>query len=366
MFETLYEIDKNDKVREWKIWVSGQTIYTEYGLKDGIKIKTSEKIELGKNIGKKNETTPLQQAVIEAESKWKKKHDKGYSTSIKKNIISYFPMLAKDYKKQKHNVKFPCYVQPKLDGYRMVYDGINDRLLSRTGKEYTILENTPLHLELKKFKGVVLDGELYTHDKNFDFENYGVLRKKKLGDGDLQKLSKIVYNVYDTISKEPYKKRLEYISKNIKGFKNISLVPSYICKDINCIDEKYLNFVNDGYEGAMIRNAESLYIGKRSGDLLKYKNFDDAEFEIVGFSKEKDIVGDGSQAIIFRCKTIGGKTFDVPTKGTKKERTIMYKKGNTYIGKKLSVQFFGLTKDGIPRFPKSLRPGESSIRIGKY
>jgi ATP-dependent DNA ligase len=131
-------------------------------------------------------------------------------------------MLAQDFKKQKNKVKFPCYIQPKLDGYRMVYDGINDRILSRSGKEYEILIGTPLHKELKKYKDLVLDGELYIHDKEYDFENYGLLRKKKLAQGDLEKLNVIKYNVYDIMNSESFEKRYSMLKSIING--NVYLV----------------------------------------------------------------------------------------------------------------------------------------------
>lgn len=362
MFETLYEIDKKGKIREWKIKVLDNTIVTEYGLLDGQKIKTEEVIKKGKNIGKKNETTPEEQANNEAKSKWKKKLDKGYSTSIDNNKTNYKPMLAQDYKKHKSKVVFPCYIQPKLDGYRMIYDGINERLLTRTGKEFSILKNTPLHEELKKFSGNILDGELYVHDKDFTFETYGILRKKKLSKEDHKILDKIIYNVYDVMSNFSYDKRREYLEKKIKNFKHIKNVKTFICNDPKEIEKYHSLFLQEGYEGSMIRNSNSQYIHNRTTNLLKYKNFDDDEFKIIGFNKEKDTVGDGSAPIIFQCITKEGKKFDVPMKGTRKERTVMYNNGKKYIGKMLSVQFFGYTESGVPRFPKSLRAGDSSIR----
>ena len=40
----------------------------------------------------------------------------------------------------------------------------------------------------------------------------------------------------------------------------------------------------EGYEGIMVRNQKASYkIDKRSYDLLKYKTFEDDEFEIIGF-----------------------------------------------------------------------------------
>jgi DNA ligase-1 len=42
--------------------------------------------------------------------------------------------------------------------------------------------------------------------------------------------------------------------------------------------------MEEGYEGIMVRNPNSPYeISKRSSYLQKYKEFDDDEFEIIGF-----------------------------------------------------------------------------------
>lgn len=357
---TLYKFDKNDTIRVWKGWVTGDTIYTEYGVKDGKMIQTSEKIS-GKNIGRKNETSPNQQAIKELESKSKKKQDAGYSSSSKNNNTNNtFPMLAQDFKKQK-NIEFPVFVQPKLDGYRMVYNGISDKMLSRTGKEYDILKNTELHRELKKFKNI-LDGELYTHDKDFLFETYGILRKKKLNKEDDVILDKIYYNVYDIMMPGPFSERISVLKSLIKDTKYIKLVKTYSCENKSCIDEYHTKFLKDGYEGSMIRSYSGEYSNNRSKDLLKNKDFDDAEFKVVGFEKETDTKGDGATPVVWIAETKDGKTFNIPSKGTREERTKLYNNGKKYIGKLLTVQFFGYTKDGIPRFPKTLREGASSFR----
>jgi DNA ligase-1 len=366
VFETLYNIDKKGAIRLWKINVVGSTIYTESGLVDGEKVKTVEEIKVGKNIGRKNETTPHQQANLEAASKWKKKSDKGYSTNVDGGAgkVNYNPMLAHEYKKHQKKVKFPCYVQPKLDGYRMVYDGVNDRLLSRTGKPYDILVGTGLHKELQKYKNHILDGELYVHSDDFAFELYGVLRKKKLSGDDAKILDKVLYNIYDMISPEKYSVRLTALTKLIKKSKYISLVQTDKCDDFSCIQKSQTDFISKGYEGLMVRNADGLYIHNRSTSLLKFKIFDDAEFVVVGYEKENDTKGDGATPVIWICITMPeGKKFKVASKGTREERSELYRNGQKYIGKMLSVQFFGLSQDKIPRFPKTLREGAASFRV---
>ena len=50
----------------------------------------------GKNIGKKNETSPKEQAIFDAQSKWDKKNKTGYETSksLLKQTQLILPMLA--------------------------------------------------------------------------------------------------------------------------------------------------------------------------------------------------------------------------------------------------------------------------------
>lgn len=385
-FPVLYQTDKNGKTRIWKIQVRGNVITTEYGLKDGKLIVSEEVIKKGKNLGKKNETTPEEQAYKEAESKWTKKVDVGYSAkggggagkgkaqaaaaspaSPKKKNGLISPMLAHKYEDHKHKMDFPCYTQPKLDGYRCVYDGFSDRILSRGNKEFSVLYGTPLHEELQKYKNVILDGELYVHNKDYAFENYGVLRKKNSPtDEDMKKIARIKYHVYDIIdTKLPYKDRLAVLNKILVGNKYIHKVETKICHDHSCIDKNHAENLKQNYEGTMIRNMDAVYVGKRTSDLLKYKNFDDDEFKIIGFDHEID-TGDGLTPVVWICITPEGREFNVASKGTRSERDKLYKNGKKYIGKWLSVQFFGYTESGSPRFPRTLHEGRAAIRDKKY
>lgn len=78
----------------------------------------------GKNIGKANETTYLDQAISEAKSKVSKQKDKLYTHrllsddtyKLMSSFVNVRPMLAQSYDKHAHKIQFPCYLQPKLDG----------------------------------------------------------------------------------------------------------------------------------------------------------------------------------------------------------------------------------------------------------
>lgn len=117
---TLYKMDSKGKIRQWTIFCSEHTTYSlyeqEHGLKDGKLQTTSTEFKTGKNIGKVNETTHWEQCLAEAQSLWtKKKEREGYSETIPTDRPC-LPMLAKVYKDHKKKVKFPCYVDAKVDG----------------------------------------------------------------------------------------------------------------------------------------------------------------------------------------------------------------------------------------------------------
>jgi ATP-dependent DNA ligase len=322
------------------------------------------KIDKGKNIGKKNETTHYEQAIKEMYSKWnKKKNINGYQEVItydKESLLK--PMLAHSVDHNHHHIKYPCYVQPKLDGYRAIFDSKSKKFYSRTGQEYEILYQSPIWnelIQLTKNNVVTFDGEIYVHGR--PFEEYGLLRKKKVDENDLKKLQKYEYHVYDIIlSNQPFHERMT-ILKTFKETEHIKFVTSNVCKNWNEIVENHDFYLADNYEGSIIRNAMSEYeIGVRSYHLLKYKTFQDDEFEIVGYTSEK---WNDHDLIIWICKLKDSESiFYVQSSGTREHRMKMFQDAKKYIGRKLWVKFFGYTSDGIPRFAKTMRNDISCIR----
>jgi hypothetical protein len=383
-FATLYSKDKNGKTKQWKIRVEkykdfSRIIYS-YGYIDGKQIEYTLDVDKGKNIGKKNETTHFEQACSDAKSRWEKKQnidkyaeelhsEDDDEKSEEKSVPS--PMLAQDYNKHSKKIKYPCYIQPKLDGYRCVFS--DGKMYSRNGKEYAIMYGSNVHKEMiqlekyfkKNGKSIILDGELYVHN-DLKFEEYGVLRKIRKTEKDDAVINAMEYHVYDIISDDTYEQRLQKIKKMFKenpGLKFVKKVDTLICRDDKDIEKYHEFFLEEKYEGSIVRNAEGLYRQKfRSYDLQKYKQFDDDEFEIVDYTCENDVLGKNDRPVVWICETKDNNPFNVPSKGTREERSKLFENGKNYIGKMLSVQYFGLTSDGVPRFPKTLRTGESSVR----
>lgn len=369
-FDQLFSVDKKDKIGIWNIQVVNcgdhSQIITTHGQINCKQIQHVVTVNKGKNIGKKNETSHFEQAVCEAQSKWQKKIDKGCTTtppnvssSTSASTVTLFPMLAQDYKKHSHKLSFPCFIQPKLDGYRMIWNPTTKKGSTRSGKPYSNTD-TDLFNEIKSSTWPhPLDGELYVHDPTFKFEHFGVLRKtKNFTATDLQNLNKIEYHVYDIIdSSAPFSQRYQLLQSVLPSSAvKIKLVPTFLCKDNNDVNTFHQQFCNDGYEGSILRNADGMYKCKyRSYDLLKKKDFDDAEFTITGFTSEKDTSKENEPLVVWICTTTSGDSFNVRPKGTEAERKSLFKNAQKYIGQKLWVKFFGFTEGNVPRFPTTAR-----------
>ena len=80
--EIIYKKDGRGKLRMWTSYVTGDvddaTLHREYGLVDGTPVISTRNYTVGKNIGRSNETTALEQAILEAKSYERSKMDTGY------------------------------------------------------------------------------------------------------------------------------------------------------------------------------------------------------------------------------------------------------------------------------------------------
>ena len=213
--EPIYARDTKGRIKVWKATVlrdgeqvgTTATIITEDGLLGGKLTKRPTKVTEGKNIGKANETTPYEQAISEAQSKYNKKLRKGYKNlttlefecktpprywNTTEELIGYLdsimpkfntdkegnakPMLAYPlYKTLKNGIvsriKFPVFGQRKYNGVRCHASYVNGevRLVSREGVRYEIshiqesLEKIFNRLDEEDRAEFIFDGELYIH-----------------------------------------------------------------------------------------------------------------------------------------------------------------------------------------------------------
>jgi DNA ligase-1 len=358
----LFSRRSDGKIQIWEKEVVGNKHRTHSGIKDGEIVVSTFTICQAKNEGRSNETTADEQAMNEAKAEFKKKKDKGYKEDIHEiDIFTFFePMLAKVWQDYKDEAEFPVYVQPKLDGLRLIAS--KEGLFTRNGKEYKSIPH--IYEELKplfKFNSkYVFDGEVYADKFNNDFNKICSLAKKtKPTDEDLVEAAKsIEYHIYDfPFWDDVFGKRHDELKKVLKhvGGSKIKMVKTHVAKDHKEVDKYYESFIEEGYEGLMVR-IDAKYENKRTKNLLKYKEFRDAEFEILdvveGIGNKSGMAG----AII--CKNIDGSTFNSNVKGNREFCKQMLLNKKDYIGRIATVQYFNLTPDNVPRFPYYLRMRE--------
>ncbi len=88
-----------------------------HGLIEGKK-QSKTTVAEPKNVGRSNETTAEQQAILEAQSKWQHQLDRGYFQTKEEALgaVDTAPMKAQSFDDQGHKIIYPVYLQPKLNG----------------------------------------------------------------------------------------------------------------------------------------------------------------------------------------------------------------------------------------------------------
>lgn len=360
-FPTLFKKTSKGATQQWRIWAEDDNVYTEWGLVgQKLQVSAPERIE-AKNVGRANSTTAEQQAVITAKQEWDKKLKKGYvqdeakAGSVDASMIEggIWPMLAHKYSDHANKIVWPAMAQRKYDGHRciaIIDDAGKCTLWSRTRKPIHSMVHIVKALESLKLSGVTLDGELWRdgyHDK-FELLSHYIRQSKPEAGCEI-----VQYHVYDCASDSPFYIRSQQVTAMLKNAPaDIVAVETVTVTDEAHMRELFAQYLAENYEGLMLRNSNSLYVNKRSYDLLKVKERDDAEFEIVGVEEGAGkLAGHG----ILVCKTKAGSTFKVKVKGSHSGLVDYLEHPDRYVGKLLTVLYQGLTADGIPRFPVGLR-----------
>lgn len=339
-------------------------IVTEWGFQ-GFKMQTKIiEVKAGKNKGKSNETTIQQQAQLKIDQLYQGKIDDGMVYDISLYEIPQNPMLAKPFAERAEHITYiDCYEQDKLNGMRCWVERVKDEITfkSRTGKFFTPFPHIAAELLLILKDGDKRDGELFHFDYEFEaICSEGNKSKNADREGWMQ------YHCYDAISvdgNQPFKERLKNVESIPKHFKYVIPVKAKFIKDftVEILNKDCLDAMERGYEGIMIRDPDALYEystspSHRSDGLLKYKLFEDAEFQIVNILPAEN-EPDQPMFVLQITKDI---LTPVRLKGSKTDNTVYLQKKEDYIRKWMKTQFQCYTKAGDLSFPVGLgiRKGE--------
>lgn len=304
------------------------------------------------------------------------------------------PLLAHVY--EPHRVTFPCYVQPKLNGIRALYQG--GRFQSRDELPFPVGLLDHLSEPLRKIFGpeTILDGELYVHGWPLQRINAAVTPVRLTPTEDTLKVE---YHVFDVVDfgksfEDRYVTNLPVLYPHFLGLQSQRISTELVYSNEQA-DDRYSRFVSQGYEGMMYRlgdcpytvpkqeydiegmnmlygkdvvkaNLRSKYMSdkdNRCWHLLKRKDWQDDEFEcyytVEGEGKLQGTLG----ALLCYAKGptkigLGGKIlskclpFSVGSGLTDSERQHYWQ--NPPIGRLVKVKYLCLSSDGIPLNPTIL------------
>jgi DNA ligase-1 len=365
---TLYKKTSTGAIQFWTIGADiGEggigLIRTQYGQVDTPNPQeTVDVIRTGKNAGRANATSPLEQAMAEATAKHQKQLKKGYVTTAEAAQAgeldvtvagSISPMLAHKFAEQGHKIVYPAYGQPKLDGMRCIaiVDDGTATLWSRERRAIISAPHIVAELEARFPTGrIEFDGELYNHDMKADFERFMSLVRQKDRPHPDHKL--IQYHVYDMpvpglAWEDRYAGMITVLAQDFEYIRQVLTAPIQDETEVPTVFAAYRAL---GYEGLMLRNARAHYVNKRSYDLQKVKEFDDGEFAII------DIVEGRGRLMghvgAFVCRMENRTTFEAKMSGDTGRLKEFWDDHALWLGKKLTVRYQGLTgKNNVPRFP---------------
>lgn len=359
-FPTLYSRTSTGAIQQWTIEVVGDCYRMITGQVGSPNLVYSDwtKCE-GKNIGRANETSGQEQAIKEAEAKIKKKKKEDYKEDIDDidNLTYIEPMLAKHFLDRLKYVTYPCIVDRKFNGGRIL--AIKKGLFTRKGEEYVSIPHIYEALE-EKFRenpNLFVDGEGYNHDYRYKLNEIMKLIRKTVHvtQEDLDKSrDKVRYYVYDFYGADGVTKatnqfeRREKLQEFFADIPFIVPVVGKIARNEAEVWDIYNEYVNDGYEGAMVR-LNGPYEHKRSSLLLKVKPEMDDEGIILAIEE-----GDGNWSGAATIATIKwkDKTFNVTFKGSYEDRAKILEDKKNWIGKEVTFLYNDLNGKGIPNFAR--------------
>ena len=261
-------------------------------------------------------------------------------------------MLAHKYNEDKAD--YPAFIQPKLDGVRCLFTAKG--AFSRANNRFMNVEHIEQALKpfFAKNPTTVLDGELYNHGLKDDFEKIiSLVKKKKPTDADKAEAKELVqYHVYDVASMTiaNYTTRLNFVNA-LNYVHPICKVDTQVSLDFDDALSLHKKNLKLGYEGSIYRSWSGKYKGTRSWDLMKFKDFHDAEATIINYEigkgKREGTLGkfimEDEDGNVFGCPP--GKGYDY------KGMANLLENIHDYIGQVATFTYFQRTPAGSYRHP---------------
>jgi ATP-dependent DNA ligase len=261
----------------------------------------------------------------------------------------------------------PWIVQPKLNGERcraLITRGICT-LLSSEENEITTLPHINRAFESLQLPDIELDGEIYLHGMSKQ-EIGSFLRRKELKEGYEQ----IQYHMFDLICNRPQIQRLDALwfdlAPMFADHYCLQLVEGHKVGTAKRLVELLDFYINQKYEGIIVRNALADHERKRTVNMLKWKPTHKDSYLIVGVEEEVDQYGSpkGRLGAIWCEKD--GERFKISAGGFPHAYKqdlweAMLCGAYTIEGKWLLIKYVDLTDRGVPNHAVALSITESEV-----
>ena len=324
----------------------------------------------------------LQQAVAEARAKWERRRGTAAVAAAPRACGTVPPMLLKVMDVEMTPAKFEAadvewYAQRKYDGIRCVAcaAGGGVKLFSRTLKSYDVPHvAAALGPFLARHPRAMLDGELYIHGVPLQTLS-GAVRRSKTEPADPAlnaRLALMVFDVY--LFDRPdaaYVERRRWLDEHLAAVgQTVKPAPTYPLGSSNPagpflrrLDDLYRTFLDEGYEGMVVRRADAAYVpsyhGRHTDAAMKHKPLFTDDFKVVGYSAGR---GKEHDKVIWTCVTKTKKEFKVRPKRPDDERRAVYEAlrrdpglfDRKYKNKPLTVEYAALSVDGVPQQPRGV------------
>ena len=245
------------------------------------------------------------------------------------------------------------FIQPKYNGERCRVEWFHNEpiLLSSYNNIFPHLSHIKKELlSFHKETGVNpdFDGELYVHGwprERID----AAIRCPVNYNPDNEFLE---YHVFDVQGEANQSFRLSLLNAAFFrfGFNCIKLVPTYTSNKDTWVGSANF-FIDNGYEGAILRKSDALYTPKRTTSLLKFKPTEEDSYTIIAVLEAIYQSGDPKEMVgAFRVRDSDNLEFNVTAgKLLHSERIQLWKDQQFLIGRQLLVKHEKLkTSHGVP------------------
>ena len=275
------------------------------------------------------------------------------------DVALALPYDEKTKKKVDFN-KDTWFMSRKLDGIRCIaifdIDG-KVKFYSRAGNEFLTLSVLAEDLEKLQLRNMVIDGEICLVDENGKEDFQGII--KEIGRKD-HTIQNPMYLMFDMLSLDDFLAGTSTETFGTRSGRLFWLDSDNDLKYAMHLDQLRVNSDEDvqnymttarqqGWEGLMLRK-DSVYIGKRSNEILKIKEMHDAEYTVIDVETAvQRVIINGAEVEELMLKNAiiehKGNRVQVGSGFSLEQRRFFRDNPQELVGKTITVQYFEETTD---------------------